>query len=503
MAAKRSTTPKHSPPKSPPTARNVTARTPTARFWIVATAAGLLLRVLLLPIAPGFPWVDDHDDSVRWGIQATNYGLLTLYDHPPPRWNSRVWRDDRWVVHERDFDQLCNYPPLSVYLLYGSGVLFKAASQDRLINMVTARAVFSGWSIIADLLLAWGCAALVARYRPGWPARGPYLLVLLAPPLWGDSAIWGQWDSVLLAPAVWMVWALVTRRWTAAAVLYGLMVMLKPQAVLFIPVWGLAIVTARPFWRALVALPVAVGVVLVLAAPFMLHSGWSWWHESYVKNLLEAYPQTTLNAFNLWYMNLLICGSDDAMVRWLGIAKDAWGKALLVLGLGLGFLWMVRRWRSEPAGLLLWCPLALLACVMLPTRVHERYIVLVVPFLIVAAMLWRRFWPAVLMLLVVATAQLTWPSWLQAEAGQLAALERQAELYEQGRAAVPPGQRAEFPDLKERFEAGRHQIRQARAKTVGYEWLVTILALVATVATAAAAVSLKPRPTGDVTPATI
>jgi len=322
-----------------------------------------------------------------------------------------------------------------------------------------------------------------------------------------------------------MVWALLQRRWALAGALYGLMAALKPQAVLFIPIWGLPVVTTRAFWkplavlftpiwsfpavvaralwRPLAALLLAAAVTLAIASPFMLHSGWSWWHESYVKNLLEAYPKTTLNAFNLWYLDLLICGSDDAMVPWLGIAKDAWGKVFLVLGLGLGFLWTVRRWRTEPAGLLLWCPLALLACVMLPTRVHERYIVLVIPFLIVAAMLWRRFWPAVLMLLVVATAQLTWPSWLQAEAGQLAALERLAELYEQGRAAVPPGQRAEFPDLKERFEAGRHQILQARAKTVGYEWLVTILALVGTAATAAAAVSLKPRPPGTMAPRTV
>jgi Gpi18-like mannosyltransferase len=464
------------------------------RFWIVATAVGLLLRVVLIPMGAKFPFVWDHDDFVRWGIQATDEGVLTLYDHPPPKWDVRIWQGDRWRVTQSEFEPVCNYPPLSVYLLQASGWVFKAISADRLVNTIASRAAFTGWSIVADFLLAWGCAVLVAHFRPGQAARWTYLLVLLAPPLWIDSMLWGQMESVLLAPAVWMIWALVRQRWVLAGGLYGLMVVLKPQAVLFIPVWGLAIVTARPFWRPLVALPVAAGVVLALGAPFTLHGGESWWHECYVKNLLEAYAKTTLNAYNVWYVDLLICGTDDALLPWLGIAKDAWGKAVLVLALGLGFLWMLRRWRGAPAGLALWAALTLLACVILPTRVHERYIVLVVPFLIVAAMLWTRLWPGLSILLVVATIQVTWPAWLKAEAGQLAALERQALLVEQALIELPPEQHPKLLELKRQLEVGRRQTVMARAETVGFEWFITMLALAGVVATVAAALSLRPEP---------
>jgi hypothetical protein len=311
-------------------------------------------------------------------------------------------------------------------------------------------------------------------------------------------------DSVLLAPAVWMIWALIQRRWLLAGVLYGLMVALKPQAVLFIPVWALAVVTARPFWKPLAALPVTLAVALVIALPFTLHSGWSWWQESYVHNVWEAYPKTTLKAFNVWYLDLLLCGDEDATRTWLGLTKDLWGKAVLLIGLGAGFVWLRRRWRSDARGLILCTALSLSAFVMLPTRVHERYLLLALPFLIVAAVLWRRFWPGLLMLLAVATAQVTWPSWMAFDAGRLLAFERGAPAwYEQTVANLTPEQRARFPSLEEQIEAGRQQILQARAKTVGYEWFLTLLALAATVATAAAAVSLKPRPTGDVTPPTI
>jgi hypothetical protein len=311
-------------------------------------------------------------------------------------------------------------------------------------------------------------------------------------------------DSVLLAPAVWMVWALVTRRWVAAAVLYGLMVTLKPQAVLFLPVWALAVVTARPFWRPLAVLPVTLAVALVVALPFMLHSGWSWWQQSYVQNVLEAYPKTTLKAFNVWYLDLLLHGDEDATRAWLGLTKDLWGKAFLLIALAAGFVWLRRRWGGDARGLILWTTISLSAFVMLPTRVHERYLLLALPFLMVAAVLWRRFWPGLLMLLVVATAQVTWPSWMVFDAGRLLAFERGApEWYEQTVASLTPEQRDHFPGLEEQIEAGRRQIRQARAQTVGFEWFVTVLALAGAGATAAAAVSLKPEPPGTASPATV
>ncbi len=482
------------PPGAPPSSGCAVDRGRSVRFWVWATAAGLVLRVLLIPYGAKFPFLWDHDFHARWGIQATDESVLTLYDHPPPKWDVRVWQEGRWVITQSEFEPVLNLPPLSAYLFTTSGWIFKGLSADRLINTSASRAAFSVWSILGDFLVAWGCAALVARYRPGWPARATYALVLLAPPLWIDSLLWGQVDSVLLAPAVWMIWALTRQRWVMAGVLYGLMIVLKPQAVLFIPVWGLAVVFARMRWKPLTALSLSAAVTLIIASPFILDSGWEWWQQSYVKNLLEAYPKTTLNAFNIWYVDLLICGDADAMVPWLGIAKDAWSKALLVLALGFGFIWMVRRWRGDSRGLILWTALSLLLCLMLPTRVRERYLVLALPFLFVAAVLWARFWPGTIMLLIVAVAQLTWPNWQQAEAGRLAVLEREVQSYEQALSELPPEQRAQWPYVKRQFEAGRQQIAAARAKTVGFEWFIIVLALAGTVATVAAALSLKPEP---------
>ena len=461
--------------------------------WIVATLLGLAVRILLLTISPKYGYLYDHDDFVRWGIQATDEGLTTLYDRPPPRWNLRRWSEDKWISKPRTLDRVCNYPPMATYLLWGSGLVFKAVSDDRLINTVTSRAIFCAWSIIADILLAWGCAALVARYRPGVLPHWTYWLALLIPPFWWDSAVWGQMDAVVLAPVVWMVWALAGHRWMVAGLLYGAAAALKPHAVLFLPVWALAIVIARPFWKPLAALAIAPVVVLLSSLPFTLSGGWDWLRLSYLENLLQAYAVTTLKAFNVWYVDLLLSDSADATVRWLGMAKDTWGKAFLFAGLAGGFAWMVWRWRRDSRALALWSGLTLLMFVMLPTRVHERYLVLPLPFLMVVAMLWRRFWLGLLMLIIVATAQLAWPLWLAEPAGNWASFERkQATSYEKRLASVPPQHRHGVPSLEEYLEPARQEYLGRRSQVVRYEWMFTILALAGSLAVVVAAVSLRP-----------
>ena len=457
-------------------------------FWLVVTVIGLALRVAMVPLGPRYGYMADHDDFVRWGIQATDHGLLTLYDRPPPRRDLRTWTNGQWTIAQRDFDRVCNYPPLSAYLLYGSGLLFKGVSSDRLINTTVSRAVFESWSILADFFLAWGCASLVARLRSGRAGRWTYLLVLLAPPLWWDSAAWGQMDSPILATLVWMVRAMIDSRWWMAGALFGLAAGLKPQAVLLLPLWALAVVGTRPRIKPLLALVLAGAVLLLMALPFTVHSGLAWWHNSYVANLTTAYGEaTTLMACNIWYVDLLLTGSADATRCWLGVTKDIWGKVFLLAGLAGGFALAAWRWRCRPESYVLLCALTLLVCVMLPTRVHERYLLLALPWLVMAAVMWRRFWAPALMLTAVATFQVTWPLWLHATP-DWEGIERQAAAqYDAILATATPEQKARALPLAKAIAPLRQQYLTARGKTVCYEWVFTLLALTGTALTVTAA----------------
>jgi hypothetical protein len=477
-------------------------------YWIAVTALALLFRVGLitapllpanpLPVFAGMLYPGDHDDFVRWGMQATDRGVLSLYDEAPARHDMRVWdkREHRWGTTQRKFDRICNYPPLSVYLLYASGLVFRAISGDRLINTPPSLATFEFWGILGDFLVAWGCAALVALFRPGWASRLAYALVLFLPPLWWDSVVWAQMDSVLLAPAVWMLYAMLRGRWLWAGVLWGIAFGLKPQAILFVPLWGLALLVVRPLWRTLAGGLATAAVLLVCALPFTLHSGWEWLRRSYIENLFSTYTHlTTLKAFNVWYLHLLLGDSIDARAAWLGIARGTWGKLFLLGGLLASFGFTIWRWGHARRGFVLWTTISLLLFVMLPTEVHERYLILVLPFLGVAAALTWRMWPGLVLLLIVTMAQVSWPLWLRTGRGQWPEIQDTIVQTFQQEAAAKPGTPEQKKESLERILATRYQgYRELHQKTETREWTFTLCALVGTASILAAFLTCRPEP---------
>ncbi len=476
-------------------------------FWAGITVLALLFRVGLVtapllrsnpwPVFAGMLYPGDHDDFVRWGMQATDRGVLTLYDEPPDRHDMRVWdkRQHRWGTAQRQFDRVCNYPPLSVYLLYVSGVVFRALSIDRVINTPASLGAFTFWGILGDFLVAWGCAALVALFRPAWAPRLTYTLALFLPPLWWDSVVWAQMDSVLLAPAVWMLYAMLRRRWLLAGVLWGVAFGLKPQAILLVPLWGLALFTVGSRWRVLLGGVAAAVVLFIVALPFTLHSGWEWLRRSYIENLLSTYTHlTTLKAFNVWYLHLLLSDSIDAQAKWLGLARGTWGKLWLLAGLLVGFGYSLQRWRHDRRALVLWTTLSLLLFVMLPTEVHERYLILVLPFLGVAAAFTWRLWPGLILLLVVMMAQLSWPLWLRSGRGQWPEIRGGIVDKFTAEVASEPVSAEQKEQALQTILASRHEsYRQLRRMTAAREWVFALGALLGASSIVAAFLTLRPQ----------
>jgi len=461
------------------------------RPWVIITLLALALRVVLLLTGTGVLYPGDHDDFVRWGIQATDRGVLSLYSEPPARHPWQVWNGQQWVRGYRNFDRVCNYPPGSAWLLWLSGIAFKAVSTDRLINTVTSHALFSFWSLVADFVTAAGMAALVWLYRARAIALWTYALALFLPPFWWDSIIWAQMDTVLLAPAIWMVYFMMRQRWVVAGLLWGLALALKPQGILFVPLWGYALFAAARFWRPVLGGVVALATLVLTALPFQLHSGWAWFQRSYYENLFSTYSHlTTLKAFNIWYLHLLVTDSLDARVTWLGLSRGAWGKLCLLLALLVGFALVVWRWRRDPRGYVLWSALSLLFFIMLPTEVHERYIVVVLPFLGVLAALTGYVAPALAVLVIISMSQMTWPLWLSTKPGTWAEIRQQiVRDYEQVRATSPQPPPV---TLEEVLRANEAAYREARARTAPFEWLMTVLALLSSVWIVLACLRLRP-----------
>jgi len=463
-------------------------------FWIDVSIVALALRLLLVPVAPYFGYPGDHDDFVRWGLKAVDDGITTLYDTAPPRMEFRIREEGQWTTTQRQFDRLCNYPPGSAYRLAISGWVFNFVGPKRLANTAASHYCFSVWAILADFITAAGCAAIVSRFVSGPGVRWTYALMLFLPPLWWDSVIWAQTDSMLLAPAVWMIWAMLARRWMLAGLLLGVAASMKPQAILFLPVWALAIATIRPRWKPLAGIGIAVASLLLIALPFNLQSGWAWWRASYWENLTSTYASmTTLKAFNVWYADLLLTLSDDAKAPLLGVTRDLWGKLLLAVALVATFVWAIVRWRGRERGVLLFAMLSLLACMMLPTQVHERYLVLVLPFLGVCAVIWPRLWGAFVPLTIVALAQVAWPIWMTTEPAAMKDLIEFTQAAHEKLKGVPTERLPEDLRSTDRMIAAfREEYRKMRGPLAPIEWTLTLVALASTAYAFGAAVTIRP-----------
>ena len=177
---------------------------------------------------------------------------------------------------------------------------------------------------------------------------------------------------------------------------------------------------------------------------------------------------------------------------WMGWTKARWGQVFLATALLAGFAFVLWRWRRDCRGLPLFTSLCLLAFVMLPTTVHERYVILTLPFIGVAAALSWRFWPGLLLLIVVTTAQVSWPLWLRPAAGDLVQYRAQAERdYQQARARAAIDPKRTVPSAATIMQLYEAQYRADHAKCAPWEWRYTVAALLGTALTGWAVVTLR------------
>ena len=121
-------------------------------------------------------------------------------------------------------------------------------------------------STLSDVLLAWAVTLLCSRFTRSRPRLlASFFTALFLPTVFLNSAVWGQCDSLYIAPLLLGIWcALEDRPWLSvilACVSFGF----KLQAVFILPVYAVFLMTGRISWKHLLAFP-ATYLVLVLPA---------------------------------------------------------------------------------------------------------------------------------------------------------------------------------------------------------------------------------------------
>lgn len=323
--------------------------------WRVAHLAilglGIIAAVVIrLAVLPGYVLLGDLDQYARWAHHlATDLPFGAAY------------RQD------------VSYMPVLVGVFGALARLDPAFATAGDAGTVGIRIALKVPALLGELAIVAGLFTLL-RQRPSL-AVGAILAVMLVPATLYLGAWWGQLDAVYVALCLWAaILASRDRHWLFAVVL-GLAMMTKPQALfLAAPFAGYAIGRWGVRRATLVGL-VAGAIAMLTWLPFIPYGGVA----DYLRNLdyyqNGQYPVLSVRAWNPWWLvqvafagNQFVLDSTPVLgpvtPRLLGILATAAAEVLV-------FVALVRR--ATPDRLWVGLAAATLAAFCLMTSMHERY----------------------------------------------------------------------------------------------------------------------------------
>ncbi len=350
-------------------ARDVKADNKTieiALVWVLAAA--FVLRLILAVKNPGYSV--DIGCFTGWGQMVMQYGCADFY--------------------EQGF---CDYPPGYLYVLAGQAWL------SDLLNIPTGSGAYGllikTVPMLCDLGTAYLLYAIAKKLdRPvyGFIAAAAYAF---APAVLMDSAMWGQMDSVLVLLMLLVIQAFLDKKTLKAAILYGIAVTVKPQALMLGTVmlcgYVLEIIEdpKQGMKKLLAGVGVCIAVMAVICVPFLVHQPVTYILEKYISTV-TSYPYATVNAMNLFYLLGGNWASQENVI--LGLSFANWGTVGMALSVIIGCVlcFVSREKRAIP----LTSALTLAGVFFLGCRMHERYMFPILMLLLLAAILYhdKRLW---------------------------------------------------------------------------------------------------------------
>jgi hypothetical protein len=285
-----------------------------------------------------------------------------------------------WALYLTHFDtDDVDYPPVVPYLL----TLIERARLALGTGEAGAAAV-----VLLKLpnILAWLahvplCAMGLRRPFGLRAARMAALLAALSPVLFINAAAWGQFDALLSLFVVGAVVALLNGRAAGAGVAFGLALATKLLALVAVPVLVVWTWRRRGVRPVLVGGAAAAAVLVVTAVPYAARGASGPVLASY-HGAVGYYPLRTVEAYNVWY----VLDRVDIRIRGMASGEARVDTRRLVgalthrdLGLGLLAVWTAYvlaglwRWPSD-GGLVVAAALQYFAFFMLPTQMHQRYV---------------------------------------------------------------------------------------------------------------------------------
>ncbi|MEG1524034.1 MAG: glycosyltransferase family 39 protein [Clostridia bacterium] len=243
---------------------------------------------------------------------------------------------------------------------------------------------------LADL----GSAYLVyriARKSNGSEAFSLILAGLLAfnPVLMFVSGAWGQIDTVLTLLLVLTCYLLQKDKRIFAGAIYGLAILMKPQALMLGPLLAVAFIAdifgenwKKKLLHTVLAVLAALAVLVVLSLPFTGNQPWYWLIKKYGETA-TSYQYASIEAFNF---PALIGGNWRKIenVSLLGIPYATVGVCCIMLAVGFSVFLYLRGYRKNQGVVYLCGAVMILLIFTFGHYMHERYMIPVIMLLLMA-----------------------------------------------------------------------------------------------------------------------
>ncbi len=344
-------------------------------FLVTIFLLALVLRLSLIVYAHH----GDLNNNISWGTVAYEHGLKGFYEG----YAGTTQNIENWPYSAP------NQPPLTIYMFTVSRFIWQNL-RDFFWYMNWELQVFPSklvwfWdekgmdvlvklpSILADL----GIGIVIYKYFKNKSKQKIGIILasvfLFNPPIWYNSAVWGQTDSIVNLLGLIGIIALLNKKLVKFALFITFSLLFKPSLSIFTPVLiTVAILQIHPVKRWLQA--TAYSLLSVFAISFSFHPNidlFVWLFNLYKDRFIPGeIGFLTANAFNFWW--LIDPGKILDNTLYFGLSARVWGLTFTIIGICALVYWLSRK--LSDGRIFFALAFSSLISFLLMTRIHERYL---------------------------------------------------------------------------------------------------------------------------------
>ena len=380
--------------------------------------------------------------------------------------NHIVWAKDLWQrgfagFYEKQSSEVYatlspNYPPLSLLLFYLSyplqAFIYKIAwwlnlafplFPSNLIFFINERAFLAAMmklpAVFADLGVAWFCYLIAKKILPKNKKLHLFIpsFILFNPAFFYNSALWGQIDVIPIFFVLFSFYLLLfSKRYLLSGLIFTLALLVKPTAFVYLALYIIFFINKYSLINFLKTFLIANFIFLISFFPYLKNlNNLLLPYSIYSEKILAAQslPYVTNGAFNFWVLITGFAGIKDTAPFLFGISYGLWG--YFITGSFIIFVLVkffrhsgkrVERARPESNNdsgvpfdfaqgpqndiFLAFFLIALVSFLFL-TKMHERYSILPLPFLLLVGLKNQKLfkWFVILSLISFLNLYHSWP----------------------------------------------------------------------------------------------